>query len=96
MIVENPNDYNFIKFQKSHLSGKKYDAVLKNKKTERLKLVPFGDVNYNQYKDTTGLGLYTNKNTLDKKRRDLYRKRHQGELENKYSSGYFSLRFLWS
>lgn len=96
MIVENPNEYKFIKFQKSHLSGKKYDAVLMNKKTERLKLVPFGDSSMQQYKDTTGLGLYTKSNNLDKKRRDLYRKRHAGEASNKYSSGWFSWRFLWN
>ena len=55
MIVENPNDYRFIKFVKSHLAGKKYDAVLMNKKTERLRYVPFGDSSMEQYKDSTGL-----------------------------------------
>jgi hypothetical protein len=95
MILENPENYKFIKFQKSNTKNKKYDAILMNKKTNKIKRVPFGDVRYNQYEDTTPLKLYKNLNTFDKERRRLYRLRHAGEDKNKYSSGYFSLRFLW-
>lgn len=96
MIIKNPNDYKFIMFKRSHLPEKKYDAVLKNKRTDTIKLVPFGDSNYQQYKDTSGLKLYSSKDNLDTKRRDLYRKRHEGELDDKFSSGYFTMRFLWT
>ena len=33
MILKNPNDYTFIKFEKSRLSNKKYDAIIYNIKT---------------------------------------------------------------
>lgn len=55
-----------IKFIKSPRKNKKYRAILPNNKT-----VDFGDSRYQQYKDTTGLGLYTNKDHLDKERRQL-------------------------
>ena len=96
MIIKNPSDYKFIEFKKSNTKHKKYDAILMNKKTSKLKKVPFGDNRYEQYKDSTGLGIYTKLNHNDSKRRALYRQRHEGEEQNKFSSGYFSLRFLWT
>lgn len=89
--------YKFLRFEKSKRPGKKYDAVLKNKKTGGEKRVPFGDSNYEQYKDSTGLGLYSKKNHLDKQRRDNYRSRHQGEGDdsNFPKPGFFAYNFLW-
>jgi hypothetical protein len=95
MIITNPQDYKFLRFEKSHLKMKKYNAVLLNKKTKKERRVPFGQRGYEQYNDTTGLGLYTKVNHLDKNRRRLYRIRHDGEQFNKYSSGYFSYYYLW-
>jgi len=95
MILQNPDNYKFIEFQKSKTKNKKYDAIMMNKKTNKIKRVGFGDVNYKQYKDTTPLKLYKHLDTNDKERRRLYRLRHEGEDKNKFSSGYFSLRFLW-
>jgi len=95
MIIENPSNYKFVKFEKSHLSTKKYNAILLNKKTGKNKKVPFGQKGYEQYKDTTGLGAYTKFNHLDKKRRQLYRNRHKGEETKKFSSGYWSWYYLW-
>ena len=89
-------DYTFLRFEKSKRAGKKYDAVLRNKKTKREVRVPFGSITYQQYSDNTGLGLYSNKNHNDKKRRALYRARHKNDNLNDYSPGYFSWRFLWS
>jgi hypothetical protein len=66
-----------------------------DKKTNKLKYVPFGDVRYQQYRDTTPLKLYKHLDHNDIKRRELYRKRHAGEEKNKYSSGYFSYYLLW-
>ena len=38
-----PTDkYTFVKFKRSHLKHKKYDAILKNKDTNRYVNVPFG------------------------------------------------------
>jgi hypothetical protein len=95
VVVENPNDYSFVMFEKSQNPSKKYDAVLYNKKAKKYKRVPFGDVNYQQYEDKTGLGLYSHLNHYDKERRRLYKNRHKGEDRNKFSSGFFSMRFLW-
>ena len=95
MIIPNPKNYKFLHFEKSHLSNKKYNAVLLNKTTKKEKRVPFGQKGYQQYKDNTGLDIYTKVNHLDKERRRLYRNRHDGEQYNKFSSGYFSYYFLW-
>ena len=89
-------DYKFVKFQKSNTKGKKYDAIIKNKKTLRTVTLSFGDEKYQQYKDSTGLGLYSHKDHNDKMRRTLYRKRHEVFLKpDMYSPSYFSWRFLW-
>jgi serine protease inhibitor ecotin len=90
--------YKFIKFKQSDKKkpGKKYMAILENKKTNRIVKVHFGDKKYQQYKDSTGLGLYSHLDHKDKKRRDAYRKRHKGFLRRGYySPGMFSYRFLW-
>lgn len=94
MIIKNPEKYDHIGFSISHLKDKKYDAILRNKITKKIKLVPFGSKNYQQYKDIA-LGYYSNLNHLDKKRRDHYRARHNGEQKNKYSSGFWSWYYLW-
>lgn len=93
-VVDNPSDYTFVEFKRSHLAGKKYDAILKNKRTGRLKIIPFGATGYQQYKDRA-LGLYSKDDHNDVKKRDAYRKRHQGEQNRKYSSGYFAYKYLW-
>ena len=95
VVVNNPNHYKFIKFQRSNTKNKKYDAIILNKKTKRYKTIPFGDKRYKHYKDTTGLGLYSNLNHLDKNRRKNYRSRHNKTKDNKYSSSYFSYNYLW-
>ena len=94
MIVSNPEDYTFIRFEKSMNKSKKYDAVLLNSKTGKVKRVAFGQLPYQQYKDKA-LGLYSSINHLDTKRRENYRKRHSGEEKHKYSSGWFSWYYLW-
>ena len=94
MILDNPDNYKFIEFNKSKTKNKKYDAILMNKKTKNLKRISFGARGYEQYQDKA-LGLYSHLNHYDKKRRTLYRKRHKGEEKNKFSSGYFSWYYLW-
>lgn len=90
------SEYKFIKFEKSKTANKKYDAILQNKKTKKLKKIPFGDKRYQQYQDTTGLGIYSDKDHKDKERRLNYRKRHKVYIKDGYySAGYFSMNFLW-
>ena len=94
MKVDNPEKYKFIKFERSTVKNKKYNAVLENKETKQSKKVPFGDKRYEQYEDKA-LGLYKSKDHKDAKRRKAYRQRHRGEELNKFSSGYFAYKYLW-
>ena len=89
-------DYKFKSFEKSDVLNKKYNAILINTKTKKEIRVPFGDSRYGQYKDSTGLGLYSSKNTLDKDKKKNYRLRHAKDLKDGfYSPGHFSFYYLW-
>ena len=92
MKVKNPEDYKLTGFEKGK-RVKKYNAILKNKKSGETKRVPFGDKRYEQYKDL--IGEYSQLDHGDKKRREQYRKRHRGENKDKFSSGYFAMKYLW-
>ena len=90
------NEYKLNGFERSKTKNKKYDAILIDKSTKKIKRIPFGDSRYEQYRDSSGLGLYSSKDHNDKKRRQLYRQRHAKDLRNDYySAGYFSMRYLW-
>ena len=93
-------DYSFVRFVKSNRKDKKYKAILKNKKTGREVGVHFGAIKqdgtpYEQYKDSTGLGLYTKYNHNDKQRQQRYRTRHHKDNLTDYTAGHFSYYFLW-
>lgn len=94
MRLDHPEDYTFLRFEKSRHKGKKYDAVLKNKKTQQEKRVPFGAIGFQQYEDRA-LGLYKNDDHHDETRRKRYRQRHMGEDKHKFSSGFFAIKYLW-
>jgi hypothetical protein len=87
-----------LEFKKSTNKNKKYMV-----KTPKGKWIHFGNINFQQYKDTTGLGLYSHLNHLDKKRRDNYRARHKAILKkdgkpaylDKEQPAYWSYNFLW-
>ena len=89
-----------IKFTKSPKTNKKYRAYYM--KNGKLKHSDFGAIGYQQYKDSTGLGLYSHLDHLDKKRRDAYRARHSKiKLKDgryaykvKYSPSWLSYNFL--
>lgn len=87
-------NFKHIGFTKSLTKNKKYDAILKNKQTGKIKKIAFGQLPYQHYKDTTGLNLYSHLNHLDKQRRELYYKRHNKKYP-KYSADYFSKKYLW-
>ena len=86
-------------FERSHLPGKKYDAILSDN-GKKIK-VPFGDRNYQHYHDK--IGLYKHLDHNDNNRRELYRARHSKILDIrgreaykvKYSPAYFSWEMLW-
>ncbi len=88
-----------MRFSKSTRKGKKYMVVAPNGKT-----IHFGSSSMQQYKDTTGLGLYTYLDHNDEKRRASYLARakgirnKKGELTylDKNSANYYAYKFLWS
>jgi hypothetical protein len=89
-------EYKLKGFERSDSKHKKYNAILTNKSTKKEKRIPFGDSRYEQYHDSTGLGLYSSKNHEDKTRRGLYRQRHKKDLRDGYfSAGYFAYHYLW-
>jgi hypothetical protein len=88
--------HKLIGYRKSTRKYKKYDAILENKKTEKISYVPFGDNRYENYHDLSGLNLYKKSLHGDKERKRLYRLRHEKDLRDGfYSPGYFSYYILW-
>jgi hypothetical protein len=74
------------------------DAILENKSTKQKKRVPFGGKYpdgrpYEQFEDK--IGYYKDYDHKDLKRRWRYLARHKGEDEKTFSSGYFSIKYLW-
>ena len=96
MTKINPDDYLLLGFEVSKNPNKKYDAILLNKNTSKTKRVGFGSRNplMEQYRDTTGLGVYSNLDHNDKKRLASYRARFKND-QPKYSPNYFSWNYLW-
>ena len=94
MIVTSPDDYRFLRFEVSERKGKKYDGILQNKETKKEIRVPFGDRNYGHYEDKA-LGVYSRLDHKDKDRRANYIRRHENDIHNKFSSGWFSRWYLW-
>jgi hypothetical protein len=92
MIIKNPNNYKFLKFEVAH-NKKKYNALLLNTITNRIVKVGFGDKSYQQFFDK--IGHYKTLNHNDPIRRKAYHDRHRKDINNKYSSGWFSYHFLW-
>lgn len=81
---------------------KKYTAVVRNKKTKKTRIIHFGDRRYQQFKDRTGVGLYTHKNHGTRRRMRNYFNRHSGtpnrgkaiKREIRHSKGYYTAKIL--
>ena len=58
------------------------------------KWIHFGDIRYQQYKDSTPLRLYSYLDHKNPQRRSKYYMRH-GFTSNKHSAKYWSNRYLW-
>ena len=95
MVKIEADRFRFIKFQKSKTRFKKYDAIIEDVKTRRKQTVPFGDVRYEQFSDSTGLKLYSRLDHNDEKRRQNYLARHEKTRNKKWSPSWFSATFLW-
>lgn len=66
-----------IRFEKGNYP-KKYTAYVKNKKTRKTRKISFGHQDYPQYRDSTPLKTYANRNHGDFKRMQRYFSRHSG------------------
>ena len=75
-------------------TGKKKYKVQIFEKGKKLKTVQFGAKGYSQYRDSTPLKLYYKLDHNDTKRKANYFKRHKINYP-KYSSDYFSKKYLW-
>lgn len=96
MVYYKKSEYILIGYEKAKTKNKMYNALLKRKKDNKIIRVPFGDSNYENYRDETGLNLYPHLIHGDNKRRKLYRARHKGYLRTDYySPSYFSYYILW-
>jgi hypothetical protein len=86
-----------VEFKQSTRKDKKYMVKVGNR------WIHFGAKGYKHYKDTTGKGLYSHLDHLDKARRDRYRARHEKILlkdgtpayKNKEQPAYYSYNYLW-
>jgi hypothetical protein len=84
-----------MEFTKSTNPNKKYDIVVDGKK------ISFGAAGYQQYHDK--IGLYSNLDHKDVKRRQAYRNRHSKILladgrpayKVRYTPAWFSWNYLW-
>ena len=95
MVYYDKKTHTLIRFTRSNRRNKMYDAVIQNSRGKLIN-IPFGDKRYENYHDLTGLNLYPHLNHGDRKRRDLYKKRHKVYLKKGYySPSYFSYFYLW-
>jgi hypothetical protein len=76
-------------------NNKKYSVYVKSDRGNS-KLIHFGAVGYQQYKDRVPGQRYKSYDHLDKKRRARYRKRHATDnIHDKNSAGYWAWNYLW-
>jgi hypothetical protein len=87
-------EWELSSFRKSKTRHKKYDAIIENRDTGKLRYIPFGDNRYQSFHDKTGLDLYETHG--DKTRQKNYRARHRKDIRTGFfSPGYFSYYMLW-
>jgi hypothetical protein len=96
-----------IEIKRSNKKDKKYMATVKGA-SGSVRTIHFGARDYEQYRDSTKLGLYRSRNHGDKKRRSNYFKRHSGtpnkssairkefrKSHGKYNAKILSHKYLW-
>jgi len=91
-----------LEFKRGTRKGKKYTVIVQDKQTKKTRILHFGAVGYQQYKDRTPLKLYAKYNHDDISRMHNYYSRHSGiaqrgaaiNKEFKNSSGYYTPKLL--
>ena len=87
--------FRHIRFERSKTMNKKYDGIIEDKITKRQQRVPFGDNRYEQYRDSTGLKLYSRLDHNDPKRRADYKARHEKTRHKIFSASWYADNYLW-
>ena len=72
-----------IQFEKSDRKGKKYKVIVKNIETGKTRTIHFGGLGYQQFRDSTPLGLYSQLNHGETRRKQRYYTRHSGGIKKK-------------
>lgn len=90
MVIHNIYDFVSIeKLPKTSTNTKKFEVILKNLNTNRLKSIKFGDNRYEHYTD----------GHLDEERRQKYINRHKTNekwgINGLHTAGFWSYNFLW-
>lgn len=98
VVIQDPTQYRLKGFEVRQDGKHKYNALLEHRQTHRIRKVPFGGIKsdgtpYQHYHDR--IGHFRDYDHNDRERRRRYRVRHRGEDLRKYSSGYFSMLYLW-
>ena len=89
------DQFRLLRFERG--SGfKKYNAIIEDKKTKRRQKIPFGDKRHQQYKDSTGLKLYSRLDHGDPERRKNYKARHEKTRHKKWSASWFADTYLYN
>jgi hypothetical protein len=87
--------FRIVKFERSHLPQKKYNAIIEDVKTRKRMRVPFGSSIYQQYRDDVPLKLYRRLDHNDEKRRKNYLSRHEKTRHKRFSPSWLSSVYLW-
>jgi len=72
-----------VRFEKSKRTGKKYKVIVRNLETDKTRTIHFGGLGYQQFRDSTPLGLYSNLDHGETKRKQRYYTRHSGGIKTK-------------
>jgi hypothetical protein len=91
--------YMLMKITNSKDTNRKYDAHIVNTENGKTHIVPFGNIHKRHYRDSTNLRTYKHLDHWDLKKREDYinenKKKFEG-IKNKFTSDYFTARFLYS
>lgn len=91
--ISNPEDYEIKDIMIAQDGKHKYVAELIHKYRGTTKKVPFGSISYQHFKDK--LGAYSSLDHNDPERRRRFLIRHAQNTGYKFSSAWFSKKFLW-
>lgn len=98
MNIYPKSEWSFLRFEISTQAKSKYDAIIRNDESGKIKRIPFGSriPLMEQYKDRA-LGVYSYMDHLDEKRKQNFQNRFRRNFDpNYYSPTYFSMLYLWT